>query len=150
VAEVVRAVETGKDVVEEVGKGRGVVGVEGVVGREEEGVVGGLRGVKKVDDVGVVVDEGGEVGGVRTGFEDLVNGFVGVVVVIVAGVLVIAVVVMVVIMVLMVALMMLVVSIMVIVVVVVGIEDGQFLPLLSGGYGTHKSIPVKQSIPRVR
>jgi hypothetical protein len=133
---------------------RGDVG-EGAVRGEEEGVVLGGGGVEELDDVGVVVDEGGEAGGVRAGFEDLVDGFARVVVVVtvvaVAGVLVVAVVAVVAIVMVVVSIVVFVITviIMMLVVIVVGVEDGKFLLLLSGCYGTHESIPVQQSVPRV-
>lgn len=138
VAEAVGGVEAGQDVVGEEGEdvGGGWFGVvvgdvgEGVVQGDEEGVVLGGGGVEELYDFVVVVDEGGEAGGVRAGFEDLVNGFVGVVVVV--------------------AVMAVVTVVVVVLVIVVGVQDVEFLLLLSGCYGTHESIPVQQSVPRVR
>ena len=141
--EAVGGVVAREDVVGEEGEdvgGGGAMGVggdvgEGVVRGEEEGEVGGGGGVEEFDDFGVVVDEGGEAGGFRGGFEDLVDGYVPEVVVVavvaVAGVLVVA------------------IMILVLVVIVRGVEDGGFLLVLSGCYGTHESIPVQQSVPRV-
>lgn len=147
-AEAVVWVEAREDVVGQEGadvRGRwfgvamGDVG-KGLVRGDEEGVVLGGGGVEEFDDFVVVVDEGGEAGGVRAGFEDLVDGFVRVVVVIavvaVAGVFVVAVVVV-------------VTVVIMVLVVVVGVEDVDFLLLLGGCYGTHESIPVEQSVPCV-
>lgn len=147
-AEAVVWVEAREDVVGQEGadvRGRWFGVVMGDVGKglvrgDEEGVVLGGGGVEEFDDFVVVVDEGGEAGGVRAGFEDLVDGFVRVVVVVavvaVAGVFVVAVVVV-------------VTAVIMVLVVVVGVEDVEFLLLLGGCYGTHESIPVKQSVPCV-
>lgn len=141
-AEAVVWVEAREDVVGQEGtdvRGRWFGVVMGDVGKglvrgDEEGVVLGGGGVEEFDDFVVAVDEGGEAGGVRAGFEDLVDGFVRVVVVVavvaVAGVFAVTVVIMV-------------------LVVVVGVEDVEFLLLLGGCYGTHESIPVEQSVPCV-